>query len=80
MGTEEARMDLSTIDYREELLVAAKAYCKRHGITLNRLGKRLMRDHRFFKNIAEGKGCTVDTFQRVMREMLNDAMVASPKN
>jgi hypothetical protein len=63
-------MDLTTMDYRKVLLDAAARYCKQHKITLSRLGKKLMNDHRFFTEMRDDdRGCTVDTFQRVMREL-----------
>ena len=62
-------MDLSTVDYRKEMLDAAERYCREHGITLATLGNKVAQDFRFFTKFKnKGKAsCTVDTFQRVMR-------------
>jgi hypothetical protein len=73
-------MDLTTVNYRKELLDAAGSYCRRHKITLAKLGKIVMNDHRFFTEMRdENRGCTVDTFQRVMRELSEESIIESPK-
>jgi hypothetical protein len=61
--------DLATIDYRKCLLEEAERFCNANDLSLAAVGKLVMNDQTFFKDLKanEGRGCTVDTFQYVMR-------------
>ncbi|WP_263353364.1 hypothetical protein [Acidicapsa acidisoli] len=73
-------MDLTNVDLKGELLRAAKAYCKRKRITLGSLGKKMVNDRKFFVEMdKEDRGCTLDTFQRLIRELSSDVVISIPK-
>jgi len=73
-------MDLTTVDYKKELLLAADSYCKRHRMTLGALGKRMVNDRKFFVRIKDdGASCNMDTFQRLIRELSVEPSISSPK-
>lgn len=55
------------MDYRKQLLEAAEAYCKTTGLSRATVGNYVAKDNRFFDRIESGGGCTIDTFQKVMR-------------
>jgi hypothetical protein len=63
-------MDLTTVDFKTELLNAAEGYCKRNGVTLGALGKRMVNDRKFFVRLKETEGsCTLSTFQFLIRKL-----------
>jgi hypothetical protein len=80
LGKRRALMDLTTVNYRKVLFDAVEAYCKRLGISPSGAGKKLMNDRRFFTDMRDNnRGCTVDTFQRLMREMSEGVVIETPK-
>ena len=70
-------MDITTVDYRKEVLKLAEQYCETHDISLGTLGKKIVNDFDFFDRLSKKSrtgnkkskrkgGCTVDTLQRVL--------------
>ncbi|HEX2114218.1 MAG TPA: hypothetical protein VHM01_07415 [Alphaproteobacteria bacterium] len=55
------------MDYRDEMLTLARLYCQRTGLSLARIATLVRNQGAFFKHIEDGKGCTVDTYNKVMR-------------
>lgn len=60
-------ISLFMIDYRQELLSRARRYCEASGLALATVSNKVMNDGKFFDRLAAGKGCTVDTYGKVMR-------------
>lgn len=58
---------MKDIDYRKELLDVANRFCTLTGKARGTIGNAVAKDARFFDRIEEGGGCTVDTYQNVMR-------------
>ncbi|MDX2074683.1 MAG: hypothetical protein SFX19_10040 [Alphaproteobacteria bacterium] len=54
------------MNYRENLLIAAKNYCAATGKSLATVSTFVMNDGKFFDRIESGGGCTMDTYQKVM--------------
>jgi hypothetical protein len=71
--------DLTTVDYRKCLVREAKRYAAANGISLAAVGKLVMNDQAFFKQIDGTRGCTVDTFQYIMRWFDERKHTAKPK-
>lgn len=55
------------MDYREELLNACKRYCEATGKAQATVATLVMNDGKFFDRMLAGKGCTVDTYKKVMQ-------------
>lgn len=54
-------------DWRHELLEAVDRYCETTGRARSGVGTMVLNDPKFFDRIGEGKGCTVDKYQKVMQ-------------
>jgi hypothetical protein len=76
---EEAMTDLTTVNYRKCLVHEAKEYAADNGLTLAAVGRLVMNDQAFFKEIKGKRGCTVDTFQYIMRWFEDRKHRAKPK-
>ena len=72
--------DLTTVDYRKCLVQEAKRYAATNGISMAAVGRLVMNDQAFFKDMdKEKRGCTVDTFQYVVRWFEKRKHKAKPK-
>lgn len=54
------------MDWRQKLLEQADRWCAATGLSRATLGTKAAGGGRFFERIEAGKGCTVDTYQRVL--------------
>jgi hypothetical protein len=57
------------MDYRERLLRAADAFCKKRNIARATASTLVANDGKFLDRIASGAGCTVKRFDRVMARL-----------
>lgn len=55
------------MDYRTELLTIASKYCELTGKSRSTIATKVMNDGKFFDRIENGAGCTMDTYEKVMR-------------
>lgn len=55
------------MDYRNTLLEAADKHCRATGKSRSTLANLVANDGKFFDRIERGGGCTMDTFENVMR-------------
>ena len=54
------------MNWRQKLLEQADRWCAATGLSRATLGTKAAGGGRFFERIEQGKGCTVDTYQRVL--------------
>jgi hypothetical protein len=57
------------MDYRERLLRAADAFCKKRNIARATASTLVANDGKFLDRIAAGAGCTVERFEQVMARL-----------
>lgn len=55
------------MDYRDQLLLLAKEYCRATGKSESRVATIVHSQGTFFDRLRSGKGCTVDTYLKVKR-------------
>ena len=55
------------MDYRSRLLLVARTFATAERLSLARVSTKVRNDGKFFDRIEKGAGCTVDTFELVMR-------------
>lgn len=54
------------MDYRLDILSAAKRYCEVTGLAAPTVATKVMNDGKFFDRLESGGGCTMKTYQKVM--------------
>lgn len=55
------------MDYRDRLLAVAHAYREARGLSLSRVSTLVQGGGSFLDGLANGKGCTVDTYERSLQ-------------
>lgn len=55
------------MDYRENIIQAKNRYCEITGLAAATVATKVMNDGKFFDRVEEGKGFTMDTYEKVMR-------------
>lgn len=59
-------------NYRNELIDRVDVYCAAAGVTREYVAAKIVNDGRFFKRLEDGKGCTVDTYLKVKRWLIEN--------
>lgn len=71
-------MQITIENYRTELLSLVDSFCELTGMTREYVAGKVVKDRRFFSNIEDGSGCTVETYLRV-KQWLEDNMPLTAK-